>query len=110
MAGQPLVYWTVKAACDCSSIDKVYVATDSHVIKETVEGFKLDKVCVIGRSEASASDTASTESAMLEFAGQYEFENIVLMYSVICHKVTDFRLVRAYPQYTAETCQNLPGH
>ncbi len=79
MAGMPLVYWTVKAACDCSYIDKVYVATDSHVIKETVEGFKLDKVCVIGRSEASATDTASTESAMLEFAEQYEFENIVLI-------------------------------
>jgi len=34
---------------------------------------------VIGRSEESASDTASTESAMLEFAENYEFENIVLI-------------------------------
>jgi len=34
MCGKPLVYWTVKAACDCKFIDKVYVATDSEKIKE----------------------------------------------------------------------------
>ena len=79
MCGKPLVYWTVKAACDCRSIDAVYVATDSDKIKETVESLALDKVKVIGRSAESASDTASTESAMLEFAQQYSFENIVLI-------------------------------
>ena len=84
--GKPLVYWTVKAACGCKYIDKVYVATDSGVIKETVEGFKaeaeagaFDKAEVIGRSAESASDTASTEFAMLEFADRYDFDNIVLI-------------------------------
>lgn len=79
MCGKPLVYWTVKAACDCAFIDKVYVATDSDKIKETVESFGMAKVEVIGRSEESASDTASTESAMLEFAENREFDNIVLI-------------------------------
>lgn len=79
MCGKPLVYWTIKAACDCKSIDVVYVATDSDKIKETVENFHMDKVQVIGRSAESASDTASTESAMLEFAEQYEFDNVVLI-------------------------------
>lgn len=79
MCGKPLVYWTVKAACDCEKIDKVYVATDSEKIKETVEAFGLEKVEVIGRSAQSASDTASTESAMLEFAEKREFTNIVLI-------------------------------
>lgn len=79
MCGKPLVYWTVKAACDCTRIDKVYVATDSDKIKEAVEGFGFEKAEVIGRSAQSASDTASTESAMLEFAEQYEFDNIVLI-------------------------------
>ncbi len=36
IAGKPLVYWTVKAANDCRYLDKVYVATDSDKIKETV--------------------------------------------------------------------------
>jgi len=39
----------------------------------------MDKLCPIGRSAASAEDTASTESAMLEFAAQYAFDNIVLI-------------------------------
>lgn len=83
ICGRPLVYWTVKAACSCSRIDRVYVATDSDVIRETVESFHDDplfsKLEVIGRSAESASDTASTESAMLEFAQGYEFDNIVLV-------------------------------
>lgn len=86
ICGRPLVYWTVKAACGCKYIDAVYVATDSDKIKETVEAFKTDedlslsvKLHVIGRSAESASDTASTESAMLEFAWQYDFDNIVLI-------------------------------
>lgn len=84
ICGRPLVYWTVKAASSCRYIDKVYVATDSIVIKETVEAFSREenifrKVEVVGRSEESASDTASTESAMLEFASKYDFDNIVLV-------------------------------
>ena len=86
ICGKPLVYWTVKAACGCKYIDKVYVATDSDKIKETVESFKagieaelFKKVEVIGRSAESASDIASTEFAMLEFAGNYDFDNIVLV-------------------------------
>ena len=52
--GKPLVYWTVKAAVDCPEIDKVYVATDSPAIRETVERFQFDKAEVIGRSAESA--------------------------------------------------------
>lgn len=79
ICGKPLVYWTVKAACGCAAIDKVYVATDSEQIRETVNRFHFSKVEVIGRSPESASDTASTESAMLEFAEAYDFDNIVLI-------------------------------
>nr|WP_302747059.1 N-acylneuraminate cytidylyltransferase [uncultured Clostridium sp.] len=86
ISGKPLVYWTVKAACGCKYIDKVFIATDSDKIKETVEGFKegseaelFKKAEVIGRSAESASDTASTELAMLEFADKVEFDNIVLV-------------------------------
>ena len=86
ISGRPLVYCTVKAACGCKYIDKVFVATDSDKIKETVEGFKegseaefFKKAEVIGRSAESASDTASTEFAMLEFADKMEFDNIVLV-------------------------------
>lgn len=77
--GRPLVYWTIKAASESQSIDKIFVSTDSDLIKETVNGFKFDKVSVISRSIESACDTASTEFAMLEFAEKYEFDNIILI-------------------------------
>ena len=66
IAGKPLMYWVVKSACECRNIDKVYVATDSPAIKNTVSAFLIEdeifsKICVIDRSEESASDTASTD-------------------------------------------------
>lgn len=79
IAGKPLVYWVAKAANECKDIDKVYIATDSDRIKEVAESFRMDKVKVIERSAESASDTASTESVMLEFAKKYDFDNIVLV-------------------------------
>ena len=83
--GRPLVYWVVTAACDCRAIDKVYVATDSSEIRACVERFctedhnRYKKVNVIDRSADTATDTASTESAMIEFARKHRFDNIVLV-------------------------------
>lgn len=79
MAGKPLVYWVAKAANDCNFIDKIYVATDSPVIKNVVEKLYLKKVVVIERSVDTATYNTSTESAMIEFADNYEFDNIVLI-------------------------------
>ena len=86
LCGKPLVYWTIRAACGCRYIDRVYVATDSPAIRETAEGFRtgaeaalFEKMEVVGRSAESASDTASTESAMLEFAAERDFDTIALI-------------------------------
>ncbi len=79
IAGKPLVYWTAKAANDCEDVDKVYIATDSPLIRDIVTGFAMKKVCVIGRNAEHATDTASTESVMLDFAEEYEFDNIALV-------------------------------
>lgn len=85
ICGKPLVYWTAKAACECRNIDAVYIATDSLEIKEKIEAFCdvekniFTKIKVIGRSKQNASDIASTELVMLEFAEQYDFDNIVLV-------------------------------
>ena len=86
LCGKPLVYWTLKAACGCRFIDKAFVATDSAEIRKVVEEFKsgpeaalFAKAEIVGRSAESASDTASTESAMLEFAAARDFSNIALV-------------------------------
>lgn len=79
IAGKPLIYWTLKAACESQCLDKVYIATDSPKIKEVVEGFGFEKACVIERSAETATDTASTEAVMIEFAQKYCFDNITLI-------------------------------
>ena len=82
--GHPLVYWSMKAAVECEQIDKVYVSTDSEKIRDIVNSIILEegyehKAIVIGRSSEVSTDTASTESVMLEFASKNEFDNIVLI-------------------------------
>ena len=68
LAGKPLVYWTAKAANDSKYIDKVVIATDSEDIKNAVKGFNdLEKVEIYNRKPENATDTASTESVMLEY-------------------------------------------
>lgn len=77
--GKPLVYWSIRAAVKCEYIDKVFVATDSGIIRKTVEDFGFSKVKVIDRNPDTATDTASTESAMLDFAEKINFDNIILI-------------------------------
>ena len=77
--GKPLILWTVEAALNCVDIDRVFVSTDGDSIAETVRYLNHPKVEVIGRSPETTTDTASTESVMLEFADKYDFETIVLI-------------------------------
>lgn len=79
IAGRPLVYWVLDAATQCASIDRVYVATDDEQIRNVVTAYGSAKVEVIGRSAATATDTASTESAMIEFAQARDFSHMVLI-------------------------------
>ena len=65
--GKPLVYWTAKAANDAECIDKVVIATDSEEIKTVIKSFNLTKVEIYDRNPENATDTASTESVMLEY-------------------------------------------
>lgn len=106
IAGKPLVYWTAKAANDCEKIDRVYVATDSEVIKETVEGFGLEKVEVIGRRAETASDTASTEMAMLEFAHNYDFDTITLVQAT-SPLLTSADILGGYQLYETENTDSV---
>lgn len=65
--GKPLVYWTALAANNAQCVDKVVIATDSNEIKRVVEEFNLPKIEIYNRNAQNSSDTASTESVMLEY-------------------------------------------
>lgn len=82
IAGQPLIYWSLDAACNCDAISKVYVSTESEVIKQCVRKYdkkNKEKIVIVNRSEETAQDTSTTEDFMLEFAQQYDFENVVMI-------------------------------
>ncbi len=79
IAGKPLCLWVIEAAVACPAIDRVFVATDSPEIAEIARGIESEKLEIVGRSAESASDTAITESVMLEFAATREFDRIVLI-------------------------------
>ncbi len=76
---KPLVYWAIEAALECNKINDVYVSTDSSAIADKVNLIQNDRLHVINRSKETATDQATTESAMLEFAEHYEFDKIMLI-------------------------------
>lgn len=84
IAGKPLVYWTIEAACRCKALESVYVSTDGEIIRacveELLEGFSHpEKIRFADRDPATATDQASTESAMLDFAAKVDFTHLVLI-------------------------------
>ena len=84
IAGKPLVCWTLEAACGCGAVGEVYISTDGEVIRQCVEAHRRslphpEKIRFVDRDPATATDLASTESAMLDFASKVDFENILLI-------------------------------
>ena len=67
LCGKPLVCWNIDALEACALVDEVIVATDSDDIWQTVESRNYNKTKLYRRSAQNASDTASTESVMLEY-------------------------------------------
>ena len=67
ICGKPLIYWSLLALTKSKSIDQIHVATDCDEIKDTVIDFNFDNVQIFDRSSTNASNTASTESVILEF-------------------------------------------
>lgn len=82
MVGRPLFTWVLGEAL-FSNLDKIYVYTDDEAIVEFInrEYQWTDKVEAMIRSAQTATDTASTESAILEFCARidYNFEVFCLL-------------------------------
>ncbi|WP_445732971.1 cytidylyltransferase domain-containing protein [Mariniflexile sp.] len=80
MVGRPLFAWVLKEAI-FSNLDEVFIFTDDVDIIAFVEAQYnwTQKVKAVLRNEQNANDTASTESALLEFS-----EKINQDYDVLC--------------------------
>ena len=79
LAGRPLIHWVSLAALGCRRIEKVYVSTDDDNIARVAKQIEDDRLAVIDRGSHTATDEATTESALLEFARAREFETVVLI-------------------------------
>lgn len=82
LLGRPLFSWTLGEAI-FSNLDKIYIFTDDENIIDFVkkEYTWTDKVEIMVRSQESATDTASTEMGMKEFAERinYDFDILCLL-------------------------------
>lgn len=76
LCGKPLCQWSIEAALGVKNIDKVYVSTESKVIKDLVLSFNLG-VEVIDRPKGLATDEATTDSVLAHFAKKVNFKNLI---------------------------------
>ena len=76
IGGKPLCWWVLNAAISSNQFDSVFVSTESKLIASVVESFKLG-VEIIERPKGLAEDSSTTESVMLHFLDNVEFETIV---------------------------------
>lgn len=79
--GKPLVCWNIEALEKCDLVNEIVVATDSDEIEDVVLKMRYRKTIVYRRSAENASDTASTESVMLEYIskGQHSDDTVFIL-------------------------------
>ncbi len=101
--GKPLVYWVLKALNNAVPVDRIVVATDSIRIEATVQSFRFDKVTVYRRSTANATDTASTESVMLEYLAKtpLDSDDIFMLVQATSPLTETYQIEEAFEQYHA---------
>lgn len=90
--GKPLVLWSIEALEFCELVDEIVVATDSDKIEEVVSQRNYSKTKVYRRLAQNATDTASTESVLLEYINKKDLA-----------KETVFMLVQATSPLTQAT-------
>jgi len=75
---KPLAYWVCSAASKSKYIDHVYISTEDKKIKKIVEKFGFG-VTVIERPAKYAQDESSTESVMIHFSKNINFDILVTL-------------------------------
>ncbi len=95
IAGRPLFAWSLEQAIASQCFDEIYVATDSPRIRKIVLEEFPSAITVLDRSAETCTDTASTESAMLEFQQRISFDVVSLIQatSPLTH-ADDFRTAK----------------
>lgn len=105
LAGKPLCSWVLKTATDAKVFDQIYVSTDSDEIVSVVNDLQLG-INLIMRPRELATDTASTESVMLHFMEEVDFDILATIQATSpLVRVEDF--VRALQKFETEQLDSL---
>lgn len=73
LLGKPLSQWVINAANNCSLIDRTVISTDSQIIADSLKNCE-----VFFRSEETATDMATSESALIEFCQKQNDNDIIV--------------------------------
>lgn len=96
IAGRPLYAWSLGAALDSGCFDAVYVASDAEEIREDARARFGSRIQVIDRAPENATDTASSETVMLEVAAKVQCDVMSLIQATSpLTRPEDFRIARA---------------
>jgi len=76
IAGKPLCEWVLSALLDVEGIDGVSVSTEDEEIAQIAQAID-PHIHIINRPKELATDEASTESVMLHFAEQVDFDILI---------------------------------
>lgn len=74
LCGKPLIQWVIDAAKKSYYINEITVSTNSHEIAHTIK----DQANVFWRSEETATDTASSESALIEYVRTCDRDDLIV--------------------------------
>ena len=79
IAGRPLYTWSLEAALESECFDRIFVASDSVAIRDDARARFGSRIEVIDRAPENATDTASSESVMLELLSRVECDVLTLI-------------------------------
>jgi len=85
LAGRPLIDWAIKSARDSGIFDEIYVSTDHKQIGASAEASGAK---VHWRSAESATNTASTELALIDFTKAHPDYDILCLIQATSPLVT----------------------
>lgn len=74
LCGKPLIQWVIDAAKKSHYIDEIVVSTNSDEIAHTVNAHAN----IFWRSEETATDTASSESALIEYVKTCDENDLIV--------------------------------
>ena len=105
--GKPLISWSILQAQKCDMVSSVYVSTDGDEIADTAVKYGAK---VVKRPAQLASDTASSEEAILHAVKeieQYEDFDTVIFLQATSPIRRDFDIQAALNQFYTEKCDSL---